>query len=162
MKILANFIYRKTNINDMQTFIKKSVRLIDKKEINKYYEYLLNAFRQEFLALSNRQIIEDINKESVFSRNTRLFLRQIVSNGFNRKTSLVSSGKHLCMLALKNAKFYLSGIKKLKALSIGENIVFQELIRNGFKNIEIVTIKTGFNPKKRGFSDSMVIWATKK
>ncbi|VVB61718.1 NNMT/PNMT/TEMT family protein [uncultured archaeon] len=76
-------------------------------------------------------------------------------------STLVEPKKHLCMLALKNAEFYLSGVKKLKAVPINEDTVFQELTRNGFKDIEIITIKTGLSSRKRGFSDSMIIWSTK-
>ncbi len=75
--------------------------------------------------------------------------------------TLVGPKKHLCMLALKEAKFYISGVKKLNAVPINERILCKELEQNGFKDIEIITIKTGYNPKKRGFSDSMVVWATK-
>lgn len=76
--------------------------------------------------------------------------------------SLVLPGRHLCMLALKDARFYISGRKKLDAIAVNERIVADELARNDFSGIEITTIRTGFNPEKRGFSDSMVIWATRK
>ncbi len=77
-------------------------------------------------------------------------------------SNLVGSKRHLCMLALKNANYYIYGAKKLVAVPIDENIVCNELIKNGFINIQIVTIKTGLDRRKRGFSDSMVIWADKK
>jgi|SRR3989344_1179778 len=76
-------------------------------------------------------------------------------------SNLVDNKKQLCMLALKDAKFYISGVKKLDACSINEKIITEELQNNGFKEIEITTIKTDFNPKQRGFSDSMIIWAKK-
>lgn len=79
----------------------------------------------------------------------------------NNISSLVKPKKCLCMLALKNAKFYISGVKKLNAVAVDEKIVYEELIKNGFENIEITTIETGYSAKKRGFSDSMVIWARK-
>ncbi len=75
---------------------------------------------------------------------------------------LIKPKKHLCMLALKNAKFYISGVKKLNAVPIDEKIIYKELIKNKFTNVEILTIKTNLDKKKRGFSDSMIIWATKK
>lgn len=77
-------------------------------------------------------------------------------------SNLVLPKKHLCMLALKEAKYYKSGKKRLKALSINEEIVCGELFKNGFENIEIITIEMNLKDTRRGFSDSMIVWADKK
>ncbi|MEK6825175.1 MAG: hypothetical protein AABY00_00135 [Nanoarchaeota archaeon] len=82
-------------------------------------------------------------------------------NYISNISSLVGSGKHLCMLALKQARFYISGVEKLDAVPIDEKIVNDTLVANGFGNVHIVTIETGFG-RQRGFSDSMIVWATKK
>ena len=76
-------------------------------------------------------------------------------------SSLAKPGARICMLALKDAKFYISGMKKLSATPINEKIIDEEFTKNGFTDIRITTIETGFDSKKRGFSDSMIVWATK-
>ncbi len=85
--------------------------------------------------------------------NYRSYLKNI--------STLVPQNRYLCMLALKDANFYVSGVKKMKAFPVNEKIISEELQKNGFTDIEITVIETGFKKSKRGFSDSMVIWARK-
>jgi hypothetical protein len=76
-------------------------------------------------------------------------------------SSLVAPHGHLCMMALKNAPFYISGNKRLAALPVNEEVICEVLHQNGFRVTDIVTINAKASAEKRGFSDSMVIWATK-
>ncbi len=75
--------------------------------------------------------------------------------------STIPSGGHILMSALKNASFYMVGDTRMEAVAVDEKIVAEALIKLGFVNIQITTIKTGLDAKERGFADNMVIWADK-
>lgn len=78
--------------------------------------------------------------------------------------SLVSQKGHVCMFALKDAKFYRVGKEKLEATPVNEEFISAELRKIGFANISIRTIHIPSPQLKRtrGFADSMIIWATKQ
>ena len=62
-----------------------TTKLINFREVNHYYLYLLDAFKHEFSGSSRRELIEEIASGSKFSLKEAKFLREIVANAFDRK-----------------------------------------------------------------------------
>ena len=81
-------------------FYQETIHLIGKEEREKYYDFLLRAFRKEFLGSSNRQIIENLTRRSMFSAAETSFLKKIVHNLFAGK------GNYQSQVSLKNRIYH--------------------------------------------------------